>query len=465
MPFSESIMLQMTIVLLLATIVFWIAYTLPQKIAGSALILLIPFQPVETRFGTANVALTFVVFIAMLMRETNIRLPMLPQILLLMFVYLLSMSQTHESTHVQHAVYLVYVVSAFLVFWISYDLTLRYTLRGIVQLFLVMNVLVIIYCLIQLAVGPGTKLMLFGREEFAMAHTRQDRLTGPFSGVGVAAEYFVIMVYVIMHQILTATSARVRWLLAGLLGCNFLLLVATGNRGGFLTLIGAGVLYLWMFRHLLGVVRTIRIAIIGTILLAMSAAITVQYTSFNRLFDRLLETEIDEGVPDTRSVVWPMAWEAIKEKPLLGNGPRLRLIGDENPRAYPEHVSIMYPHNLYLFLVFTIGVVGLVAFLILLGTPLYRCWKTAKMGIRDPVTLSFIKTGTVLMVIIFVDQIKVEFMRYALVDYWHFVFALLGVLVAVCDRTQHSLALAQTAAVPAGPVPEPAVARRQLSAR
>src|SRR5690606_1147491 len=162
------------------------------------------------------------------------------------------MSQTHDSTHVQHAMYLVYLLSAFMVFWLSYDLTLRCSLKGIVQVFLVMNVLVVIYCLIQLGMGPDQKLRLFGREELSMMHTRQDRLTGPFGGVGVAAEYFVIMVFVTLHQILTSESEKSRWLLAGLIGCNLLLLVTTGNRGGFLTLIGAGILYLWMFRHLLG---------------------------------------------------------------------------------------------------------------------------------------------------------------------------------------------------------------------
>jgi O-antigen ligase len=96
----------------------------------------------------------------------------------------------------------------------------------------------------------------------------------------------------------------------------------------------------------------------------------------------------------------------------------------------------MYPHNLYLFLLFTVGITGLIAFLILLGTPLYRCWKAARQGTEDLVTLSFLKTGVVVMIVIFVDQIKVEFMRYTLVDYWHFVFALLGVLIAVCDRSK-----------------------------
>lgn len=433
MPWSESIILQLTIVIFLSTIVFTLAYKLPQKAVATALILLIPFQPVETRYGTANIALTFVVFTAMLMRERNVKLPLLPQILLVLFAYLVSMSLTHPSTQAQHATYIIYLISSFLVLWIAYDLTFRFnSVRGIIDVLFVMNVFVVIYCLIQLAVGPDEKLHFFGREEFSMMEVRGDRLTGPFGGVGVTAEYFVIMIYLIVHQVLTDTARKDRFWLVLLAGTNLALLVATGNRGGFLTLLGAGILFLWMFRHLLGTGRTLRFVLLGTIVLSISAAITINYTDFNTLFDRLTDTEIRQGVPDTRSVVWPMAWEAIKQKPIFGNGPRLALI-DAPPGAYKDHIVIPYPHNLYLFLLVTVGIPGLTAFLIFLGTPLRRCWKLSRES-SDPFVLGYAKIGMLIMIIIFVDQIKVEFMRFGLVDYWHFIFALLGVLIAICDR-------------------------------
>jgi O-Antigen ligase len=435
MGLSDSILLQLTLVGFLTTIVFFIAYSLPQKVAATTLILLIPFQPIETRYGTANVALTFVVFIAMLMREKDVRLPLLPQMLVMLFVYFISMSLTHPSTHVQHAMYMFYLISAWLVFWIAYDLTLRYRkLLGIIHIFLMMNVLIIIYCFVQLAIGPDDKFRLFGREEFAMMPVRGDRLTGPFCGVGVIAEYFVIILYLIVHQFLTSSDSLYRRGLIVLLALNFLLLVATGNRGGFLTLIGAGILFLWMFRHLLGTGRSFKLAIGGILIFSISATITVTYTDFNVLFDRLTATEVEEGIPDTRSEVWPMAWAEIKKKPIFGHGPRLRLVDDEKPGTYKGHTVIFYPHNLYLFLLFTVGVTGMIAFLAFLSTPLYRCWKLSKKASGDPYTLSFAKIGIVIMIVIFVDQIKVEFMRFGFIDYWHFVFALLGVIVAVCDR-------------------------------
>jgi O-antigen ligase len=436
MELTESIIIQLIVVGLLATVLFVFAYSLPQKIAATALVLIIPFQPVETRVGTANVLLAFVFFLAMIMREKNVRLPMLPQILIVLFVFLVSMGLADPGTWKEHGLYMIYLVSAFLVFWITYDLAMRFSsFDRILQVFLATNVLLVIYCLIQLAAGPDQKVKVFGMDEFAFFHLRSDnRLTGPFGSPGILAEYVVIMVFVTLQQMMVTDSRNYRRFLIVLTIFNLFLLVATGNRGGFLTLVGAGALYLWMSRHLLGMARTLTVAITGILLFAFSAAITIQYTEFDRLFERLVETEVEEGIPDTRSVVWPMAWKEIKNRPTFGHGPRLRFDEDKEGRPRKGHVYIYYPHNLYLFLLFTVGTVGLLAMLALMVTPLYRCWKTARKVVNDPVALSYANTGIIIMVVIFIDQIKVEFLRFGLVDYWHFIFALFGALIAYCDR-------------------------------
>jgi len=119
----------------------------------------------------------------------------------------------------------------------------------------------------------------------------------------------------------------------------------------------------------------------------------------------------------------------------LGHGPRLRFEGGDEGARYKGHRYVRYPHNLYLFLVFTIGVVGLLAFISLLATPLIRCWKTSLKSDEDPYIRNLAKTGVLILLIFFADQMKIGFMRLAAVDYWHFMFALLGMFVALCDRT------------------------------
>ena len=431
-------MMQLTALLFLATVLFVIAYRLPQVVSATALLVLIPIQIVDTRYASANVLLTFVIFIAMLMKGDRVRLPLLPQFLLLMFCYLVSMSFVHKALYLQHTVYIVALISAYLVLCIAYDLTLRFHgYHRIVNVFLVMNLVVVIYCGIQMYVGPGVTVRMFGLDEMAMLPARDDnRLLGPFNATGVTSEFLVIMVFLILHRLLLSKNVRFRRGLIVLAFVNLGMLVATGNRGGFLSLLGGSVLFLWLFRRELGVLRVVRLATGGAILLAAAAALVVTFTDFGRLFDRLEGTTLEEGIPDTRQRTWPLAWEKIKERPLLGHGPRMVMDGGAKGQLYPGWEHQPYPHNLYLFLLVTVGAVGTIAFLIFFMTPLVRCWKISRRRslVGDEVT--FIKLGVLVFIVILVDQIKVEFMRIGLVDYWHFAFALLGIFAAACDRAR-----------------------------
>lgn len=435
--FSDDQLLQLNVTLILAVIAFVIAFSLKPRVAATALLLLIPFQPIDTKYASANVALTFVLFIALLIKGVRIRVPMVAQIIIVFFVYMIALGLVYPATIGQHAVYVFSLVSAFLVLWITYDLFMRLDhLNDAVNLFVIMNILVVIYSVAQLASGSGEKIIFFGIDEFHMNHTRSDRrLTGTFGAAGIAAEYTVIMLFVILYQFLRSPNGWIKGGLGILGAINVLLLIATGNRGGFLVLVGAGLVFLWLFRRTLGIARTITIAATATVFLAVGSMIATSFTDFDSLFERLAETEVsDSGIPDTRSIVWPVAWQAIEQKPIIGHGPRLRFDGEESGARFDGHLYIMYPHNLYLFMLFTVGAIGLLAFMVFLLTPLFRCINVVRHSESETYEVGFARLGIVLMIVILVDGIKIDFMRYALVDYWHFVFALIGLLIATCDR-------------------------------
>ena len=147
------------------------------------------------------------------------------------------------------------------------------------------------------------------------------------------------------------------------------------------------------------------------------------------------------------TTVWPFVWKEVKRKPLLGHGPRLRFQGGSEGRRYEGHRFVRYPHNLYLFLLFTVGAVGLIAFLVFLVTPLMRCWKTSLNSDEDPYVRGLAKAAVLVLLLFFADQMKLSFMRMAAVDYWHFIFALLGMFVGVLDRSKYG-AHSQASGIP-----------------
>ena len=98
----------------------------------------------------------------------------------------------------------------------------------------------------------------------------------------------------------------------------------------------------------------------------------------------------------------------------------------------------------YLFLTLTVGYLGLIAFMVFLFTPLIRCWRVSRLETSDAYIQGLAKIGVVIMFVILIDQLKVSFMRLTLVDYWHFIFALLGMFIAVCDRAKAAMYYANT---------------------
>ena len=66
MPLDAYDLNQLSVILILAILLFIVASALPQKVATTALLVILPFQTIETRFGTSSVVLAYVLFIALL---------------------------------------------------------------------------------------------------------------------------------------------------------------------------------------------------------------------------------------------------------------------------------------------------------------------------------------------------------------------------------------------------------------
>lgn len=440
MPLSPSEQIQLSTILAASILLFIVAYGLPKKYSITVLMVLAPFQLIETRFGSSSVVLAFVVFIVTLLKNEKVELPMLGKFLLFVFWCFVSIGLMEPSTYLQHGAYVFSLISAFLVFWLCYDLMMGSdNPSGVINVFLVMNLLVAAYCVFQLWLGPGERFVLFGISELSLTRVRGDgRLTGPFESAEITAQYLVLMEFIILHQYWHSRSILFKRALIGLMALNIGFLVATGSRGEFLLLIGGAAIYLWLFHRRLGTMRAIRLAVIGSIVLAGSALIVVNFTDFGSLFDRLVATEFNEqGIPDTRQPLWRDAWQEIVKSPIVGHGPRLRFHLEGQGLIYDNHVTIRYPHNQYLFLLFTLGVPGLILYLLILFTILSRCVRSISSKYDSSYFHDLARTAALVLLLFTIDGLKIDQMRFAFSDYWHFAFGLFGVFLAACNRSRY----------------------------
>ena len=438
MDLTSAQYIQLIAGLVLVILAFVGAYIGSERTVVTLLILLLPFQPVTSRFGTVNTGLALIVFTAFLLKGRIRRFPLLFLVFAVMLAYLMSFTQTPRATYPDHMFYLVALCSNFALFYIVYNYLCRSgDVRGFFNTLLWMNILVDLYCFAQLIVGFGPGAEIVGVGDLSLQQNRWDsRLAGPFGAVGITAEYLVIQILLLLHMYLHEAGRGKKLLVAAVAIANLAFLVATGNRGGFLVLIGGVLLYLVWFRRELGFGRLLASVAFGGVMLAVVSVVIVTYTDFNVLYSRLLSTEVKEGVPDSRSVVWPLAWERILDAPVLGHGPRLRLI-EEEIRRIPGHIFMPYPHNAYLFLLYTVGVAGWLAWVAFFFALFLRFGRARNNSHPDPFVARLPKLSTLILVVFVIDQIKIEMFRFDLADYQQIVFVLFGGLLAAAWVAMH----------------------------
>jgi O-antigen ligase len=432
---------------LLAVIVMAVLTASARRVVALGILLaFIPFQIVETRYSSSSVLMTYAMAATMLLLG-GLRVRMLPSIGLVILAYLLSLTQAHEYLTL-HVIEMFQYFSCFVVFLLAYNYArLVESVHSIIKLLLVMNVMVVIYCGLQLMAGAGNAFVPFGVRELAFNVNRDPsdpRLVGPFDNPGTTAGYFALMT-IIWAATLLLESARWRKVLLFLIVANVSGIVATGNRASFLVLVAGLPALLFTFRKELGPKRFLQFLFGGTAALVLASATIAVYSGFGNMFQRLSSvTETEDGLPMTRAGTWSMAFDKISRHPWFGEGPHYFRAEDAESmgmlRATFSDLSDVhtvfdpYPHSLYLYLLRTVGIVGLAATLWFFLRVVLEMRRALRRYELDTHERTMLKVGVIVVGAFLVTQITLEFNRTATMDYAQFIFALMGFFVGVADR-------------------------------
>jgi O-antigen ligase len=451
--------------LLAAILIVVVTASARRVVALGALILFVPFQVVETRYASSSVLMAYAMAGAMLLMG-NLKVRMLPAIGLVLLAYLLSYTQA-ERYQSLHAIEIFQFASCFVVFLLAYNFArLVRSELSVLDLLLGVNVLVVIYCGLQLTAGAGQAFNPLGIHELAFNVNRDPsdpRLVGPFDNPGTTAGYFALMAMICLVVLMHAEGGR-RRLVQFLIFANMAGIVATGNRASFLVLLAAIPVLLLAFRDELGPRRFIQYMTGGIAAVVIAAAVIAAYSGLGNVFRRLESvTETEGGLPTTRALTWPLAFEKIKLHPWFGEGPHFlnetdaEILGVMRTRFEDlgDVVTIFdpYPHSLYLFLLRTVGLVGLLAVLYFFARVIHQLHQSLKLQPETGYARSIVKVGIIVVWAFLITQITLEFNRPATMDYAQFILALMGLFIGVADRWKFS-----PASPPATPPERPAKA-------
>jgi hypothetical protein len=121
---------------------------------------------------------------------------------------------------------------------------------------------------------------------------------------------------------------------------------------------------------------------------------------------------------------------------------------------------------LYLFLLYTVGILGLLAYLVFFTALLHRWWRDRNIVNDNPLLSGMPKLAIVLMAVFFVSQLRIEFLRDLLHDYQTYVYALWAMFLAFSDNLRDErLPIANQTEVRSGRIlaPKRALAQRSDS--
>lgn len=208
--------------------------------------------------------------------------------------------------------------------------------------------------------------------------------------------YLLFQIFFSLFLTFTGTK-KVKWF--GILSCLILLitLFSTDARAAMISVVGGAILFLaFLLSH-----QKIRLhKATGFGLLALLAVVFLVTITLVFKSGSSLNTWITQHGSGSRFVVWDIAWEAFKERPLLGWGP-------ENFRyAFLEYYdpcfggtfcggNILFDkaHNIILDTLVDAGILGLLAYLFLLVALLHKTWTAYRTRLID-VKIAALVTAT-----------------------------------------------------------------------
>jgi hypothetical protein len=196
---TSSAIWQVAIGLIFLLVMLTVAISAKRTVSIGALLVLIPFQTIDTRYGSSSILVAYALA-GILMINRGLKHRMLPALAMIVLAYLASFSLADRSVWIFHALFLFQFFSCLVVFLLAYNFAvLMERDRTAMNVLLAINGLAIAYCLLQLTVGPGESFVPFGIDELKFNPNRNPgdpRLVGPFASPGSTAGYFALMTLV-----------------------------------------------------------------------------------------------------------------------------------------------------------------------------------------------------------------------------------------------------------------------------
>ena len=248
---------------------------------------------------------------------------------------------------------------------------------------------------LNLNLGAGVIMGIYGVLQWSGAlNIVQDgmRVNGTLGNAAYLGTYALFNIFLagffLVRESFTTTGERVR---VGIYGAIILLqtfvLYHTATRGAILGLIagvGLATLLVALLERKHTVIRKTAIGILVAVVLLVGGFVALRDATFIRespVLNRFATISFTEQTTKSRFMVWDMAIQGFKEKPVLGWGmENFNYVFNKyyNPNMWGQEQWFDRAHNVFFDWLIAGGLPGLLAYLALFGYALYAIWRRVK---------------------------------------------------------------------------------------
>jgi tetratricopeptide (TPR) repeat protein len=222
-----------------------------------------------------------------------------------------------------------------------------------------------------------------------------------------------------------------QWVLSGALLLQLVTLYFTATRGAMLGLVGGvllAVILIAVFERQNGRLRKYAVSGLVTLLVIIGGFVLIKDTQFVGNIgplSRLATISLAEG--ETRFRVWNMAWEGVKERPILGWGQEnFNFVFNKyyRPEMYNQEPWFDRVHNIFFDWLIAGGVLGLLSYFLLYATTLYYLWakRAGDFSVSERSIFTGLLAGYFFHNLFVFDNIVSYILFFSLLAYLHFDF-------------------------------------------
>ncbi len=195
------------------------------------------------------------------------------------------------------------------------------------------------------------------------------RVDGTLGNAAYMAVYMLFHIFIALYMATQAKSVYAKSAYGFLAAVFFYLLVQTATRGTMIGLVGGLVLagaYIALFSANAHKTRRFALGGLVALIIMVSGFVAAKDTSFvteNPILNRIASISLEDG--STRFQIWGMAFEGVKERPILGWGQgNFNYVFNKyyQPELYAQEPWFDRVHNIVMDWLIAGGVLGLLAY-------------------------------------------------------------------------------------------------------